>query len=231
MENEDSINENSLINSKQVFKIEFMGENIEKKESFREWQNEMKNIYGKDAVLSKCIKDKIYFYVERAEFEKIPFHKISCPLYASRICYYCKRIIYENPKCCISTRLNVLFFRDGLIFTKSENYHLISRVYKIFLIPIFSFMLFIYAFWRCFYFDMNFYNNGLYIENYKEHLKKKKIFYIIIKFLRFAFIIILSIPYIFIDLYFKIFLFIISIFSKCYPMKYYLGLIFVMMVR
>ena len=62
MENEENHTKNIFDDSKNLFRTEFYGQSVKNNKSFKIWQNEMKKVYGNDAVLFKCKKYQVYFY-------------------------------------------------------------------------------------------------------------------------------------------------------------------------
>ena len=126
MENEEIITENNLDNPQNLFMNDYYGQNLKKNESFIKWKNEMKKIYGNDAVLFECKKDKVYFYASKAECKKIPMYKQICPICNFTICYYCARHIrdnYDNGRCCFLRRLYCAINQDGFLFINDKNHY------------------------------------------------------------------------------------------------------------
>ena len=87
MENDSNIIQN-WINRENKFEVEYFGQNLNKKELFIQWQNEMKKIYGNDAKLFLCKNDKIFYYRRSSDCKKIPFYKIRCPICKLTNCYF-----------------------------------------------------------------------------------------------------------------------------------------------
>ena len=232
MENESKLNQN-IINKENKFEIEYFGQNLNKNESFIQWQTEMKKIYGRDAKLFKCKKDKIFYYGSSNDCKKIPFYKIKCPICKNTNCYFCSNHIndeLDHGKCCLIRRIYCLFFQDGYEFINkvyNENdFDSFYYRYKIMLTPFISLMIFIFFVSNCFFYKLkasNIESNSGEMIRYQDHLKENNASIIII--INLAFAVVLSIPFFIYSLYFKAFLFIISIFSNNYPMKYYIGLI------
>jgi len=237
MENDSNMIQN-CINRENKFEFEYFGQSINKKELFIQWQNEMKKIYGSDAKLFLCKKDKIFYYSRSSDCKEIPFYKIRCPICNLTNCYFCSNHIddkNDHGKCCLSRRIYCLFFQDGYNYLNEDYnaYDVDSYYYmlKLMLIPFISIIIFIFDNSACLFFKLNYINFESYSEQeqiiqYQDHLKENNLLIIII--INFAFAALLSIPFFIYSLYFKIFLFIISIFSKWHPMKYYIGLIYKM---
>ena len=230
MENEENNTENN--ESKNLFKIEFNGQNLKNNKLFKKWQNEMKKIYGNDAVLFKCQEDEIYFYASKVECKKIPMYKQICPICNFTICYYCSRHIKDNcdnGKCCISRRFYCAINQDGFVFFNNKaDYDTFFRVnFYIFLLPILSFIYFIGVVSACFYYRLRIYDKkkNEFIYTYESRIKYNTFIFGIVLIFNVLFAIMLSIPYIVFDFYIKILIFIISLFTKFYPVIYYLSLI------
>ena len=193
----------------------------------------MKKIYGNDAVLFKCQKDKIYFYSSKVECQKIPMYKQICPICKLTICYYCSRHInddYDNGRCCLSRRFYCAINQDGfLVINKHYNYAY-PEIWNIFILPILSLIHFIGVVSSCFYYSMRIYDkeNNKFIYNYENKIRDNTFIFVILIIFNVLFAIMLSIPYIVFDFYFKILIFIFSIFTKFYPVKFYLSLVYEM---
>ena len=226
MENDSYINENFINNTVNKYEMEFFGQSLKKNESFIKWQNEMKKIFGNDAKLFNCKKDKIYYYANSNDCKKFSFAK-KCPICDSSICYFCSKYIYVgNSKCCLYRRIYCLFFKDAFVIidNKDHNFYAIS---KFSMIPLFSVFYFIGMVSACLFYKLqsNDECNTGYLLTYEEHLKKNMNIFKVVVEINVLFAIMLSIPLFLYDIYFKILLIIISIFSKNYPMKYYFGML------
>ena len=125
MENESNINEKIINIAENKFEMEYFGQNLNKNESFIQWQNEMKKIYGKDAKLFKCKKDKIFYYGRFSDCKKEPLYKIKCPICKLSNCYFCSKHLddyVDYGKCCLSRRIYYLFFQDAFEFLGDDDY-------------------------------------------------------------------------------------------------------------
>ena len=106
---------------------------------------------------------------------------------------------------------------------------------KYFFIPFAYFLFFIAVIQIAFFYKSKFMkpkkkendndNDFLYV--YEEHIKKRIYVFILFLVFNILFSIILYIPYLLLYIYFKTFLILISIFFKFYPLKFFLGIIFV----
>ena len=228
MENDLNINDKLISMAENKFEIEFLGQNLNKNESFIQWQTEMKKIYGNDAKLFKCKEDKILYYGKFSDCKKIPIFKIKCPICKRSNCYFCSKHIddyLDNGKCCLSRRIYCLFFQEAFEFINDPH-----RDDFIHLIPFLSLVLFIGFISACFFYYLKVSrlepNNIGNLENYEERIRYNNFFrFLVIIGINVAFAVSLSIPFFIYDLYFKTFLCIISIFSNYYPLKYYFNLV------
>ena len=190
----------------------------------------MKKIYGNDAKLFKCKKDKIFYYATLSDCKKTPLYKIKCPICKSSTCYFCSKdtdYIHDSGKCCLHRRIYCLFLQDAFDIINQEC-NFFYDVLKYFIIPLVSAIYFIGLVSACFFYKLYLANkesNNGYISNYEGRLKKNILIFKLVIAINVAFAIMLSIPLFLYDIYFKIFLILISLFSKNYPMKYYFGML------
>ena len=240
MENElieSNLSKNNLSSSDDVFKLDYENQKTENNAHFDNWQNKMIKKYGNDAKLFKCIYDNLYFYVSYNDCKSMPYYLRKCPECQHKICYFCSRDIEnqrENGNCCIPRKLYYILFEDSsYFFTEGEKR--LKDFYAeiaIFIFPIIYFIYFVGVISACFYYRL-YMNHKLFLKyknkynkvlTYEYHLKRKGIFFIFIG-INVASVISLSFCYIILDVYFKIFIFLISFLSKLYPMKCYMGII------
>ena len=122
-----------------------------------------------------------------------------------------------------------MFLQDGYSFIKPEPYDDADAYYsflKMFFIPIISFMYVIAYFSATYFYKLYMKNKGgtyesiFYINDNNGRLFMTEI--VINVGIAFT----LSIPFLIIDIYFKILLLIISLPFKIYPLKYYLGILY-----
>ena len=229
MENESNNIEQFINEPGNKFQIEFVGQNLEKNESFIKWKNKMKEIYGNDAKLFKCRKDKIYYFGKKSDCLKNPLYKIKCPICQLGNCYFCSKHTsdsYDVGYCCLYRRLYCLFFQKN-IHSDEENF---DDMFNFFIIPLFSFIYFVGIVSGLLFYKLNLANYEPtdkmidYIPNYESHLDPSSLTFTIIIVFNVAFAVMLSFPFFILDIYFKIFLLLISIFSRK-PLYYYLGLL------
>ena len=126
MENDSNINEKTINIAENKFEIEYFGQDLNKNESFINWQNEMKKIYGNDAKLFKCKKDKIFYYGRLSDCKKIPIYKIKCPICNLSYCYFCSKHLddyVDHGKCCLTRRFYCLFLQDAYEYIGKDYYY------------------------------------------------------------------------------------------------------------
>ena len=122
-----------------------------------------------------------------------------------------------------------MLFQDGYSLIKPERYDDPDDYYsflKIFFIPIVSFMSFVAYFSATFFYKLYLKNEGSTCESifYKNDNHGRFFLTEIVVNVGIAFV--LSIPFLIIDIYFKILLLIISLPFKNYPLKYYFGILY-----
>ena len=213
-----SINEMEVDN---MLKLDYDGQSLKNNEKFNSWKKIMLKKYGNDAKLFKCSYDEIYFYCAYESFRKLPLCSSKCPSCNQPICYYCSRVAHNNNSfgdCCLKRRLYYKFIYDGFLFINLKESEELKFYFMLFLFPICTFFLFVSLTYNDFFCKLRkniikYYDNG---ENNIIWISKWIMGLI-------AFI--LSIIYMVHSFHFKIFLLVISIFTKNYPIKYYLGLI------
>ena len=228
MENDLNFNEISISIVENKFELEYFGQNLNKNESFIQWQNEMKKIYGNDAKLFKCKRDKIFYYARFSDCKVLPLYKIKCPICNLSNCYFCSKHIddyADHGKCCLSRRIYCLFFQDAFQFIERDYDTFFVDYLKIFLSPLYSLIFFVVSVSACLFYKLKVSNlepNDGYLINYEEQIKDKNSFlFILMVVIIVMFAIFLSISFFICDIYLKSFLCIISIFLKNYPIKYY----------
>ena len=233
----DQDNDYNDISNKIYFKLEYHGQKINDKNiEFLKWKKSMLKIYGENAKLFKCLKDDILFYSTIKDCKSYPFYRHTCPKCKEHICFYCSKIVYEsdyyNDKgiCCLKRRLKYLFLHDGYIYINpiSKRYHnKYIKAFKYFITPIISFLLLSGTFQRILFERLAFKNGKINkgkMETYEKHLSKYSRHKALI--INDCCSIVLSIPLFVIDIYFIIFILIISIPFKFIPLKYLLGLFY-----
>ena len=161
-----------------------------------------------------------------------PYYFKKCPLCNKYICYFCKRSFAEENKgkyCCKKLSLNNLFFIYGLFYLKDMN-QLDNVSFKLFLsldlIPLMSWPLYSASFFRLLF------NNLILKEKkwkYQSEPNSSHEDYInnfccpsFIVSIVIGYSFVLSLCYGIINIYLKITLLIISLFTKFFPYKYYI---------
>ena len=195
----------------------------------------MLDIYGNNAMLFKCLKDKIYFYTSYEECKSYPVYQSVCPVCEDPICYYCSRYesdeYSENGTCCLQRKIKCMFNQDCYRYIQPINYEEEILSYKqafiSFIIPVIHLFTLITQIQGIFYYklivkdkkrkkNMGFHPRYfLYVDAYD---------YIVM--INMATSILLVIPLFFIHIYFIIFMIIISLPFKFIPLKYLLGMHF-----
>ena len=212
------------IKTDNLFRLDYKGQSLKDNLKFNSWKNRMLQKYGNDAKLFKCSYDSIYFYCSNESFRKLPLCSSICPSCNHSICYYCSRIAYNRNSfgdCCLKRRIYYKFIYDGFLFINIEDKENLKEAFLFFLCPIFSFFLLVGSTCSDFFYLLRKHKSN---DNQDLYYKDEDIFRISI-LINGLMAIILSISYIIYSFYFKLFLLVISIFTKFYPIKYYLGIL------
>ena len=212
------------IKTDNLFRLDYKGQSLKDNLKFNSWKNQMFKKYGNDAKLFKCSFDSIYFYCTNESFRKLPLCSSIYPLCNHSICYYCTRIAYNRNsfgECCLKRRIYYKFIYDGFLLINIEDRESLKEDLLLFLCPILSFFLLVCCTCSDFFYFLRKNKSN---DNQDFYYKDEDIFRISI-LINGLMAIILSITYIIYSFYFKIFLLVISIFTKFYPIKYYLGIL------
>jgi len=213
-----SINEMEADN---MLKLDYDGQSLKNNEKFNSWKKIMLKKYGNDAKLFKCSYDAIYFYCTYESFRELPLYSSNCPSCNQPICYYCSRVAHNNNSfgdCCPKRRLYYKIFYDGFLFINLKESEELKFYFMLFLFPICTFFLFVSLTYNDFFCKLR-RNNIKYYDNGGNN------FILISKWVSGLIAFTLSIIYMVHSFHFKIFLLVISIFTKNNPIKYYLGII------
>ena len=200
--------------------LDYDGQSLKDNLKFNSWKNIMLQKYGNDAKLFKCSYDAIYFYCSYESFRKLPLYSSQCPSCNQPICYYCSRIAHNNNSigdCCLKRRLYYKLIYDGFLFINLKESERFKNLFLLFLFPICTFFIFICIIYMDFFYKLR-KNEFRYYDNDDTIFWISRLINGLIAF-------ILSIIYMVHSFIIKIFLLVISIFTKNFPIKYYLGII------
>ena len=220
MENEFDTQLNNKDNEdvENIFHIDYEGQSLENSSKFKSWKNKMLEKYGRKSKFYKCPYDKVYFYglKENNTFKDLELYnsyQLKCPLCQHSICCFCYKDAYQ---CCIRNRICFVFLYIGFYIINKENddysFYLI-----LFFFPMCTLFLLIGIISKYFFHYLEKGNGNFYSNDDPIGWVKISINGLMALMLSFIFAIH--------DIYFKIFLLLISIFFKKYPIKYYLGII------
>ena len=207
-----------------MFRLDYKGQSLKYSLKFNLWKKRMLQKYGNDAKLFKCSYDKTFFFSSNEDFGNMPLYSCKCPSCNKSICYYRSGFAYDRNafgKCCLKRRIYYKFFYDGFLFIKGEN-ESFKKYFLIFLLPFCTFFLLVGVTCCDFFYMLK---DKKSINHYKIHYFKDTNFFWFSILINGLMAIILLITYSIFSLNFKIFLFFISIFTKIYPIKFYLGII------
>ena len=232
-ENDNELCDKNIYNSECAFKLDYSNQSLKENKEFQNWKIQMLERYGNDAKLFKCKYDNCYFYGTNKECKTRPYKSAYCPICNRSICYYCLRSCGEgscdNGRCCVKRRIYCMFFQDGYSFIKPGQYDDVDAYYsflKIFFIPIIFFMYVVAYFSATYFYKLYRKNKNSTYEGmfYQDDNNGRFFMTEIVVNVGIAFA--LSIPFLIIDIYFKILLLIISLPFKNYPLKYYFGILY-----
>ena len=224
--------------TKRIFKLDYLSQNLKSNIEYINWSEEMKKIYGNNAKLFKCKKDKILFYASNNECKKYPIYKSKCPLCKKPICYFCNRYgehSYDSGTCCIRNKLKCIIYQDSLRFINPIINEFGRSSYKesliYFTIPLISLLVFIRYFLNAFYYDMSMKNTELKengdLDLYGRYLNRKDNFYsITFSIMDILYSLLLIIPFFILNIYFILLIILISIPFKFSPLKVILGIFY-----
>ena len=239
MENDEKIlnfNESNELKFNNTFKLDYLNQNLRRNADFQKWKNSMIEEYGRDAKLFTCKYEKLLFYTSNEDCKNYPFYQSICPSCKRPICYYCHRYgrdSYGNGTCCLRRKLYCFFFQDGLrlinpIDPENDYKPKLRKLLFYFFIPGLNLLLFMAEIHVALFYKLSLKNDedsgSGYLSNYEEHFKRNYIILQIIVGIDIAFSVVLTFSFILLNIYFIIFLTIISLPFKLYPMKYYMGI-------
>ena len=220
--------EESFINEN-IFKIDYINQNLDNNTKYKKWNNLMLSKYGKNSKILRCIKDNIIFYAKYEDAISSPCYKIECPICKCLICHFCSYC--DDSKdiyfiCCFKKGFYGLFCYYGLRYIKkidkNKDIQNLSDDYEILisLIPGFNFFAIYTIIVFQIFFNLSYKDKETYRDKFEKNSYKTFFYYIDI-----STAILLIIPLILLNIYFILFLLLISILFKLYPFKYYLGII------
>ena len=228
MENDEEDNQNLLLNT---FKKEYDNQNLTHNITFLKWEQSMKNKYGGNAILFKCKKDDIYFYVSYSECIKHPVYKSNCPKCHKNICYYCSRDLpdyyNENGTCCLKRKIKCMFNQDCYRYINPINTESgiipIKKAFLSFIIPVVNLLTIITQIQGILYYKLIPKKVIFEDSQIKRYYEQSQLYdYIVTVNIGIAFI--LVIPLFIIHIYYIIFMLLISLPFKFIPLKYLLGI-------
>ena len=231
--NENIINLNEKFEQNNIFNLDYAEQNINNNNKYKLWKESILKIYGNDAKLFRCTQDKIIFYSSYDKIFDDSIYLCRCPICKKKICYFCSSIGILKDICCYKRSIYYLYFKKGLSFIKKvnkyEDMHLLSQDYTILftLIPGFNLFLIIFlyidaALLKLITKDIVFDDKGK-REIYLDRYYRKGIghFFTIPCFLMAS---LLSLVLFVLNFYIILFILLISVPFKLYPLKYYLAI-------
>ena len=224
-------------NPDNIYRLDFNNQNFKNSPEFQRWKASMLNKFGRNAILYKCKADKILFYTRNEDYKNFPFCQSICPKCQNPICYHCQRYNndgYGNGLCCLRRKIYCLFFQDGLrlidpINPEHDYKPEFRKCIFFFLIPGANLLFFIATIHIQFFYKLSIKNydlteNNGYIENYENRFKDNYTILQTLVVFDIGLSALLTFPFLIINIYFIIFMIIISLPFKLIPMKYYMGI-------
>ena len=240
MENDEyrrglNITEDNIINLDNTFKLDYINQKLDGNVEFEKWKNLNIKKYDNNYRLFKCSFDKLIFMTTKEDCKSYPFYQSLCPKCQKPICYFCSRYAHDsfgNGNCCIRRRICCMIFQEGFRYINpyQETYlPPFEKSFKKFIFPVYNFLYFTAEIQTAFFYKLStnsakIRENG-YLENYEVHIQRNHYFILeLVVGINIAFAIILSLSYILFNIYFIIFMIIISLPFKFYPLKYVIGI-------
>jgi len=245
MENDTRL-DNITIEDDIYFKPDFPKQIINESIKFEKFKKRKLKEYGKDAKLFHCEIDNIYFYESEENCEARPYYNKKCPLCNKYICYFCKSQESNSEElysgyCCIKLFIHNLLFYDAKQYLNGKHFDMGIKVFRnitiLSILPLTGFITYYILFFNILLFELSIKrspkenklrrknelyfmdDNKTYTDYYIYTFNYFNLFSNLIYFSGFA----LSICYTIYDIYFKILFLIISLLTKFYPFKYFIG--------
>lgn len=230
-------NQNSLA----IFKTDYKNQKLEDNINFQKFKQTMLSKNDNKGRIFYCKNEDIYFYYNDSKY---PYYHGICPSCNRQICYFCKKVNkYTYDLCCYKKRIHYIFSVDAHIFFKfpkcgvhDYNYQPTFKDNLLFaIIPIANLIFFAGGIHTAIYkldtkiefkdsYKNNDYDDYLNLEEYTKGCDDHWDIFLLIVILDVSATIILSIPYLFLDIAFTILIFLISIPFNFYPVKYIYGI-------
>ena len=202
-----------------VFKIDYDNQKLDNNIDYKNWKESMLKYYGKNAKLFRCLNDKILFFKKYIDSKSIFNYFQKCPICKKYICYFCSyssNIKEEVLKCCFRRAIITKLIYEVPLYVKNEFKW--TCEYFNFLIPgknFFSIFIVINIF---FLFRIASRQSR---QNKNVNLEvsdsfKNKFFLLFIDLTG----VLISIPFIIYNIFFIIFMLLISFQFEFYPIKY-----------
>ena len=214
------------------FKPDYKGQSLNSNKKFCIWKNKMIKIYGSDAKLYRCKNDDIYFYAPK-KIDNYFIYESKCTSCNRQICYFCSRSRGNRGNdgdCCVKGKICSMILDDGFKIISEEKEeenigHIICFNYPYelitFFIPIYSlFILFGLVSKNLYHAQIKFKNNEFDGFYFKDNTLSWNIVVI-----NGGIALMISIALVIHEIYLIAIITIISLFSKFYPIKFFMGLI------
>ena len=223
-----------------IFKTDYKEQILEDNINFKKFKQTMLSKNGNKGRIFYCKNEDLYFYYNDSQY---PYYHGICPSCKRHICYFCKKVNkYTYDLCCYKKRIHYIFSVDAHIFFKypkdgvdNYNYQPKFKDNLLFaIIPLVNLIFFAGGIHTAIYkldtkIEFNGYKNDAYddflnLEQFTKGCEDHWDIFLPIVIMDVSATIILSIPYLFLDIVFTILIFLVSIPFKFYPVKYIYGI-------
>ena len=224
MENEINIKDINLyenIENEKIFKIDYDEQNLNNNIEYQKWKKSMIKYYGKNAKLFRCLNDKILFFNTYNKNINFSSCFIKCPICKDYICHFCSYSSNnEFNKCCLKREIVTLLIFRIPEYAKNEFKWTCENF--IFLIPGFNFFSLYCVIYEYLVFEVIARLNKQNKNGELKLLSKENKIYLSLVVLTG---ILIGISFLIFNTFFIIFMILISIPFKMYPIKYMISII------
>ena len=210
----ENSNDNLIVNS--YFPILYPDQKFKNTIEYKRWKKSITEIVGENGIEMLCNRDKIVIYENINE-------NLKCPICKEKYfyCPYCKRA-EKKKSCCIRGFIKDILNGEIDIYIniqdEDKRKEFIHTLLMMFIPFVFNFVLFFIIF-VIFYFSLI--KNDVYVDGKISNGKLNLFLQLIIR----GFLLLMSLVYMIIFYSLFLFIFILSIPFKLYPIKYYLGIL------
>ena len=119
---ENDINSNLTKNElENIFKLDYENQKLENNIEYEKWKDSIKNNYGNDVIIFRCLEDNILFSNENNNSNS--FYFIKCPICNNFTCSYCSyssKYEDEHIMCCFKRVISTIFKYKASKYVEKE---------------------------------------------------------------------------------------------------------------